>query len=64
MEDRLREILILHGMYGIENVNEAMQEILLLFGVSKSLKCDCNHSGNCRYETVIAETKELCRHKE
>ena len=35
MEDRLREILILHGMYGIENVNEAMQEILLLFGVSK-----------------------------
>ena len=35
MEDRLREILILHGMYGIENVNEAMQEILLLFSVSK-----------------------------
>lgn len=33
MEDKLREILILHGMYGIENVNEAMQEILFLFNV-------------------------------
>lgn len=32
--------------------------------VSKSLKCDCKHSGSCRYETVILETKELCRHKE
>ena len=32
--------------------------------VSKSLKCDCKHSGSCRYETVIVETKELCRHKE
>lgn len=50
-------------MYGIENVNEAIQQILILFGVSKLLKCDCKHSGNCRYETVIAETKELCRHK-
>ena len=37
MEDRLREILILHGMYGIENVNESMQEILRLFDVSGSL---------------------------
>jgi len=32
--------------------------------VSKSLKCDCKHSGSCRYEEVILETKELCRHKE
>ena len=32
--------------------------------VSKSLKCECKHSGSCRYETVILETKELCRHKE
>ena len=32
--------------------------------VSKSLKCDCKHSGSCRYEAVIIETKELCRHKE
>ena len=36
MEDKLRSILILHGMYGIENVDEAIKEILLLFGVSKS----------------------------
>lgn len=32
--------------------------------VSKSLKCECKHSGSCRYEEVILETKELCRHKE
>ena len=32
--------------------------------VSKSLKCDCKHSGSCRYEEVVLETKELCRHKE
>lgn len=29
-----------------------------------SLKCDCKHSGSCRYEEVVLETKELCRHKE
>jgi hypothetical protein len=46
------------------NVDEAMQEILLLFGAIKSLKCDCKHSGSCRYEVVIAESKEICRHKE
>ena len=32
--------------------------------VSKSLKCDCSHSGSCRYEAVIAGTNEICRHKE
>ena len=31
--------------------------------VSKSLKCDCSHSGSCRYEVVIAGTNEICRHK-
>ena len=37
---------------------------LIIPDVSKSLKCDCKHSGSCRYESVIIETKELCRHKE
>lgn len=32
--------------------------------VNKSLKCECKRSGSCRYEEVILETKELCRHKE
>lgn len=31
---------------------------------TNSLKCDCKHSGTCRYEDVVIETKELCRHKE
>lgn len=39
-------------------------EQLTIPDVSKSLKCDCKHSGSCRYEEVILETKELCRHKE
>jgi len=32
--------------------------------VSKSLKCDCRHSSSCRYELVIIESGEVCRHKE
>ena len=29
-----------------------------------SEKCDCKHSGSCRYERVILENDEICRHKE
>ena len=36
MEDKLSSILIAHGMYGIENLDEAVSEILLLFGVKVS----------------------------
>jgi hypothetical protein len=51
--------------YAIETSDiEAINQALLLHDVSKSLKCDCKHSGSCRYESVIVETKELCRHKE
>lgn len=37
---------------------------LELSDVDESLKCDCKHSNSCRYETVVVETKELCRHME
>ena len=47
-----------------ELLTEAVKNNGVLPLVSKSLKCDCKHSGNCRYESVIVETKELCRHKE
>ncbi|NJO91910.1 MAG: hypothetical protein HC831_25290 [Chloroflexia bacterium] len=43
---------------------KAVKNNAILPLVSKSLKCDCKHSGSCRYEEVIVETKELCRHKE
>ena len=44
--------------------HESKVKKLTIPDVSKSLKCDCKHSGSCRYEEVILETKELCRHKE
>jgi hypothetical protein len=25
-------------------------------------KCDCKHSGSCRYEKVIAGSRQICRH--
>jgi ribosomal protein L37AE/L43A len=51
MEDKLKSILILHGMYGIENLDEATQQILLLFGVS-DLHCPyC--SAETSYDTVL-----------
>lgn len=54
----------------VEVLNEKTEEYyskvkkLIIPDVSKSLKCECKHSGSCRYETVILETKEICRHKE
>jgi len=65
------EILLLHQDntlfvceqdYGDLKIIEEIK--LLIPDVSKSLKCDCKHSGSCRYEEVVLETKELCRHKE
>lgn len=47
-----------------EHYHEEQVKKLNIPDVSKSLKCDCKHSGSCRYEEVILETKELCRHKE
>jgi hypothetical protein len=47
-----------------EAVAEDIDKLLATPAVSESLKCDCKHSGSCRYEIVIAESKELCRHKE
>jgi hypothetical protein len=44
MKDKIKSILIAHGMYGIENLNEATRQILFLFGVvgrSELLVCDC-----------------------
>jgi len=50
----------------VEGLIEAQELVKLcnISHVSKSLKCDCKHSGSCRYEAVITETEELCRHKE
>ncbi len=28
------------------------------------VSCDCVHSGSCRYEGVIIDSGEICRHKE
>lgn len=39
----------------------------LLFELTKDesiQKCDCKHSGSCRYETVILENDEICRFRE
>ena len=50
----------------LKSEDEIAEEIVKLCNkpaVSKSLKCDCKHSGSCRYEIVIAESKELCRYK-
>jgi hypothetical protein len=46
------------------NYAERIVKLFAIPVVSKSLKCDCKHSGSCRYEEVVLETKELCRHKE
>ena len=53
-------------LLGLENYLIEIEQVknLNMPDVSKSLKCDCKHSGSCRYESVIIETKELCRHKE
>ena len=32
--------------------------------VSNSLKCDCKHSGTCRYEVIMHDKQHECRHKE
>lgn len=48
----------------LANGADTSERQLTIPDVSKPLKCDCRHSGSCRYETVILETKELCRHKE
>jgi hypothetical protein len=32
--------------------------------VSEPVKCDCKHSGNCKYEELVLETKEFCGDKE
>ena len=74
------EVQKIHNQYGMsEKANYKIQLLceqyakeyhdsevkkLIIPDVSKSLKCDCKHSGSCRYEEVILETKELCRHKE
>ena len=34
MDNKLKSILIAPGIYGIENLNEAVKEIFRLFGVS------------------------------
>jgi len=63
MEDRLREILILHGMYGIENVNESMQEILRLFDVSGSLTPFGESIKLLRYLADLQNGAPLERHR-
>lgn len=37
---------------------------LIISDVVVTSKCDCIHSGSCRYEEVILHSKEICRHKE
>jgi hypothetical protein len=43
---------------------EPLFKKLILPHVVLPLKCDCKHSGSCRYEEVVIDTKEVCRHKE
>ena len=55
--------------YGIKTLTtlyelECKLKKLRVADVGGSLKCDCKHSGSCRYEEVIQQTKEICRHKE
>lgn len=44
-------------------VIDLVKKLTIPIVVSTS-KCDCIHSGSCRYEEVILETKDICRHKE
>jgi len=61
--DKARELFLKWQAERIK-AKELLIEKLKAADVSKLLKCNCRHSGSCRYETVILETNEPCRHKE
>ena len=48
----------------LEDYHQAKLNLLTIPVVGVTSKCDCIHSGSCRYEEVILESKEICRHKE
>lgn len=43
---------------------KAIKQALTIPVIMGTLKCDCVHSGSCRYEEVILDSKEICRNKE
>ena len=47
-----------------EDYHQAKLKLLGIGGVVSTSKCDCKHTGSCRYEEVVLKTKEICRHKE
>ena len=52
MKRELKNILIEYGVYGEENLNEAVDKILILLGVvgqSEQLVCDCGNSSMTWY---------------
>ncbi len=55
-----------HSEQSRKEVSEALSIVnnLPIQRVVVALKCDCKHSGSCRYEEVVLDTKEVCRHKE